>query len=539
MIKTLVKLRFTAFLQLLTNRNSKKGYQASSAGASKGKLILWLLLYAYVAVVFAFMFGSALLAFSSLAFAMNMEWFFFSMFVLMAFILMFIGSVFTTKSQLFEAKDNDILLTLPIRPRDILISRMVSLIIINFFFEMIVAIPAAVIWGIYGNGGILSWVFFAITVLALPFFSFAISGVFAWLLSLLSAKFKNSAWITTALYLVFFMGYFYVISNMQEYMQMAALSGAQIADAFRSVLPLYWFGSAIGNENALHLLLSLLIYIIPFVVAFAVIAHSFMKICTVKPSTGRAKKERAGQLGVKTHSVPTALLLRELKRLASSSTYMLNCGLGALLAIVASVAMVFNRDAISSLATMLGDSTLLGVILILMLCTINATCIFTAPSVSLEAKQIGLLRSLPVRTEEILHAKLKMHYVIMMPTEAICSLVLAIVFPLPLPMIIGLLIVPQLFVVWTANIGLICSVCHPMLEWTNEAVAVKQGTAVLLTMLFASLPAIVIGIGSIFLAMLSPWLALAAMVVLPLVGDILSYRYLMRGGVKRFEQIEV
>lgn len=130
-----------------------------------------------------------------------------------------------------------------------------------------------------------------------------------------------------------------------------------------------------------------------------------------------------------------------------------------------------------------------------------------------------------------------MHYWIMMPTELICSMIILIAFRMPIPVALGVLIVPQLYCVWTANIGLVCSVCHPMMDWTNEAVAVKQGTAVLLTMLFSSLPAIVLGIGSIFLAAITPWLVIPVLCAIILTGDILTYRYLMRGGVKRFEMI--
>lgn len=534
MIKTLLKLRFSSFIHALT-RTGRRSTQQNTNGT--GRIVLYIILYAYVAVVFAFMFGTALLAFGSLSFASGNEWLFFSMYVLLAFLLMFIGSVFTTKSQLFEAKDNEMLLTLPIRPRDIFISRMASVLLLNFVFEMMVAIPAGIIWGMYGNGGILSWVFFLITTLALPFFSFALSGVFAWLLSLLNAKIKNSTWVTTGLYLVFFMGYFYLISGMQDYLELFVMNGTDITAILQNIAPVYWFGSAIGNENVWHLLLSLLIYLVPFVIAYVVLSRSFMKICLIKP---REKKVKHGKnTKGKSHSMRTALLLREFKRLSSSSTYLLNAGLGVPLAIIAVAFVAIKRN---DLFLLFGEfsaeiGNFFGFIMILALCVLNGTCLFTAPSVSLEGKNYGLLRSLPIPTEELLRAKLMMHYSIMSVTDLICSVIVLIAFPLSLPVALAVLIVPQLYSVWVANIGLVCGVCHPMLDWTNEAVAVKQGTAVMLTMLFGSLPAIVLGIGALVLSFVSPWLSLFALCAVIVTGDVLSYRYLMRGGVKRFESI--
>ena len=88
----------------------------------------------------------------------------------MAFALMFIGSVFTAKSQLFEAKDNELLLSMPVPPGMILLSRMAALLAMNFVLELVVALPVFAAWLQYGtvNGvGILA---FIVIVLALPLF---------------------------------------------------------------------------------------------------------------------------------------------------------------------------------------------------------------------------------------------------------------------------------------------------------------------------------------------------------------------------------
>ena len=50
--------------------------------------------------------------------------------------------MFTAKAQLFEARDNELLLSMPIKPSAILASRMVSLLLLNLGFELLVAIPA-------------------------------------------------------------------------------------------------------------------------------------------------------------------------------------------------------------------------------------------------------------------------------------------------------------------------------------------------------------------------------------------------------------
>ena len=534
MIKTLLALRFQAFLHQITNRSKKAGAEQHKR---KGGVLLYLILYLYVLVVFGVLFGSSLLSVASIAFPMGQDWLFFTMYVLLAFIMMFIGSIFTTKSQLFEAKDNEFLLSMPIRPRDIFMSRMASLLLINFVLELAIFVPGVIIYGTYGSSTVLSWCFFVLTFLALPFFSFAVSGAFAWLLSLLNAKFRSSAWVTTALYLVLFFGYYYLISNFEKYLEYFMVSGTDFMGIMARIAPLYWFGSAIANANPLHLLYSLLIYLVPFILAFSVLSHSFLKICTTKPTAKRAKEKGMGNARASTAS--KALLRREFKRLTSSQTYLLNCGFGILMMLLATGALAFKREQMLGILGLLpirGD-VLIGLGVVLLLCSISATCCFTAPSISLEGKCFSILRMLPVRTEEILFAKLKMHLLILLPTVGICSIVTLIVFPMSLPVALAVVLIPLLYNVWVANIGLIWGLRFPVLDWTNEAVAVKQGTAVLLAMLFASFPALLLGIGALALSFVTPWLSLALWIVATVAADVWSFRAIMRGGVARFEAI--
>jgi ABC-2 type transport system permease protein len=537
MIKTLLKLRLSAFAHAMLNRSVNRGM--SSLNGKKAKILLWAFLYLYIAGVFMVTFGGALYAIAMLAFSFDLEWFYFSMFVLLAFMMMFIGSIFTTKSQLFEAKDNEMLFSLPIRPRDIFISRMLSVLVINLLLEMIIVVPAIVVWILFGGeGGVLAWVFFAVTALLLPFFSFAVSGVFAWLLSLLNAKLKNTAWVTSVIYVFLFMGYFYLVSGMQERLLTGAFSGEAISKALRGIAPLYWFGASIANANVLQLLYSCLIYLIPFGIVFFVLSKSFSKICLGKSGVSLKKRVKTAHIA-RIRSPFGALLAREFKRLISSSTYLLNAGLGIPLSIVAVCALAVKGGDLELAMQMIdiGTEHFFGLIMILALCFLCGTCLFTAPSVSLEGKQLAQLRSLPVPTENVIRSKLAMHCLILMPTQLICSTVILFTMKLSLPIAISVLIVPQLYAIWTANIGMICGIHHPMLEWTNEAFAVKQGTAIWLSMLLSTFPAIALAAGAIALSFVSPWLSLAGFVLPLAAADLLSYRYLMHGGVKRFEAI--
>ena len=242
---------------------------------------------------------------------------------------------------------------------------------------------------------------------------------------------------------------------------------------------------------------------------------------------------------MKRSSAFSSLLRREYARLLSSSAYMLNSGLGVPMAIIATVALIWKKGEVQEIFSMMGidGGVLLCMLFLAMLGFLNTTATFTAPSVSLEGKQIGLLRSFPIASADILRAKIVMHASIMGTTNLFCSVAVAIAFRPSLPMLLMMILLPPLFAILLANIGLMCNLFHPMLDWINEAQAVKQGVSILLSMLFSTLSLLVLGGVGILLGLISLWLALVATLVLLIGGIVLTYSYLMRGGARRWENL--
>ncbi|MCQ2420642.1 MAG: hypothetical protein MJ118_05865, partial [Clostridia bacterium] len=121
MLKALLKVQWAIFVSIFTGSARTKKKQP--AGKAIGFVLL--MLYALGALMFLFfhVFDTIAAPFR----ALGLDWFYFTMMWLIAFALMFIGSVFSAKAQLFEAKDNERLLAMPIPAGMILLSRMLTL----------------------------------------------------------------------------------------------------------------------------------------------------------------------------------------------------------------------------------------------------------------------------------------------------------------------------------------------------------------------------------------------------------------------------
>ena len=163
---------------------------------------------------------------------------------------------------------------------------------------------------------------------------------------------------------------------------------------------------------------------------------------------------------------------------------MLNCGLGIVFMLVAAIAVIWNSNFIIAVmdsmpAEWKGLVALIATGAIAMTTSMND---ITAPSVSLEGKNIWLLQVLPVSGQQVLMAKLKMHAILTLIPAAVLTACVLFVLKLSVIDMVFLSIVTILFIFLMAMIGLALGLKMPNLSWTNEIVPIKQSMGVLITL---------------------------------------------------------
>ena len=531
MLKALLRVRMTALGKWFTGATAKKGKQ------TKGSMIgfAFLMVYAFGAAGFSIWHVFDVLA--SPFHAIGLDWLVYAMAVMMDFGLMFIGSVFTAKSQLFEAKDNELLLSMPVPPGMILLSRMAALLAMNFVLELVVALPVFVSWLQYGETSGTGITAFVVIVLALPLFSLAVSCLFAWLVSLVTSHMRNTTAVTMVISVVFMLAYFLFCFRMNSYVTQLAANGAAIAGALGSAAPLVWLGRAAADGSLADLGLTLLWTVLPFVLAYVLLNRSFIRIVTTRRGQVKVRYEKKA---MRASSQDAALYRRELARLTSSSGYMLNAGLGLVFELVLAVLAVVKRRELLGALTAIPELYAAAAPILLLACMmVSGMVFFTASSVSLEGKSYWIVRSMPVETKKVLQAKLSLSNSLAIAPALLMTLAAALALRLPAAETALLLACQLLFVLLTANVGLMEDLRHCNLDWINETQAAKQGAGVLLSMLLGF--GFVVAVGALYfflLAVLMP--ATAALgLILALMAALyaLTARWLMTRGVKRFETL--
>lgn len=170
---------------------------------------------------------------------------------------------------------------------------------------------------------------------------------------------------------------------------------------------------------------------------------------------------------------------------------------------------------------------------------VSGMVFFTASSVSLEGKYYWIVRSMPVKSEKILQAKLNLSNSLSAGPALLMMLAAALALQLPAAETVLLLACQLLFVLLTANVGLVEDLRHCNLDWINETQAAKQGAGVLLSMLLNF--GFVVAVGALYFFLLTNLMPTAAflglMLALMAILYALTARWIKTRGAKRFETL--
>lgn len=533
MLKTLLKVQFAALKasMLRSRRKQTKG--------STGRGIGLALLFIYVIVCFFIMFGSMFSSICMPLHELGLGWLYYAIAGLMAFMLTFIGNVFATQTQLFDAKDNELLLSMPIAPKFILGSRMLLLLALDLGYVLLVMAPAGVVYCMNYSVTALGVVYFIISTLLLPLMVQAFSCLIAWIISLISSKMRNKNIITMVASLVFLAAYFYLYSKMGDIISGLIANGTAVAVAFKKyAFPAYYFGVGIAEHNLTYLLLFTVCTLLVFELVYAILSRSFRQITTVKKGVARIKyKEKS----MRASSPSAALLRKDFRHFIGNPMYVLNAWMGEILLIVACVAMLIKKDFLTEFLPMLnGAEETLGLLLCVILCGLSCTNLITAPSISLEGKNLWIAQSIPVPAAVVLRAKVKLQMLLCIPITAFTALLMGLILKIELPMVALVVLVSAAFNVFTALLGVVVNLRFPKFDYINETVVIKQSMSTMICM-FGSM-AVVLVLSLLYVLLLAstvaPILFLAICLALLATACTLMWRYLAHGGSLRFAALQ-
>lgn len=413
----------------------------------------------------------------------GMSWFYFAIMGLMAILLGAFGSVFTTYSSLYLPKDNDQMLSLPIPVNTLIAARLLGVYLMGLMYSGVVVLPGH--HRLLGDGvrrplHLLAGVLF---LLLISLFVMAISCLLGWVVAKVSLKLKNKSFVTVVLSLVFFGLYYYFFSFkatslLTELLQNIALYGDKVRS---SAYPVYLFGQAGAGDPLSMLLLTAAIAVL-FGLTWLLLSRSFLSIATASGHVGRKVYRAKARPGA--GAFPPPCWTGSCAASPPAPTICSTAASAPIFLVLASGFLLWQgRELLELVSQSFPErSGAMPVLLAFVLCLLSAMNDTTAPSVSLEGKQLWLAQSLPVSPWQVLRAKLRLQLLITVPPMLLCLVCLLAVYPGSPLELLFIAVTALSYALLMALLGLFLGLKMPNLSWTNEVVPIKQSACVALSL---------------------------------------------------------
>ncbi len=465
--------------QMYFNRRNRRTGEVTKKGG-KGLMVLFIILYIVMAGAFfalASFFGMTL-------FPVDGEWIYFTIMAVIAFVLGLFGGVFTTASALFQAKDNEFLLAMPIPPSKILLARMVMVYIMGLIYESMVMLPTILYYFFFGHPTALSVIFCILGIFVLGFLVLVFSCLFGWIIALISSKLKNKSFLTVIIMVIVIAAFIWLRFSMNRLMQSLAEHATEIGDAMRGWgYPIYSLGLGMSGD-ALAFLAFTAITAALFAITICILSRSFNRIVSTKTESIK-KTFSEGQ--IQTRSISAALRKKEMKRFTASPGYMINCGLGLLFLVAGGILLLVKMTDVRYLLGNLASTSpvlarMIPVFGVFAICLLASLVEIAAPSISLEAHNIWILQTLPVDPFAVFRAKAFVHIVLTEGPALFCAVTMIIALRTDVFTSICMLLCVAAFVWLSAIVMLSLDLKRPMMNWTNEMQPIKQSINILFDM---------------------------------------------------------
>lgn len=505
---------------------------------SKGAIAAYLIVFAFLMVVILGGIFSVMSYFvCAPTVAAGVDWLYFDIMGIVAIFLGAFGSVFNTYSGLYLAKDNDLLLSMPIPVRVIMTARLLAVYLMGLMYSGAVAIPAVIVYFFVAPFRISALVGSLLFVFLISVFVLTLSVALGWVVAKISLKLKNKSFITVIVSLVFIVAYYVVYFKAQDLISALSANALMYGEKIKgAAYPIYLFGRVATGDWLAMLAVSAVILAL-FGLMWWLISRSFLKIAT---STGAVAKRRYIGGADRQRSVGAALLGKEFSRFTSSANYMLNCGLGVLLLFAFGVAALIKGGTVASYLELIFEG-LDGCPLILavaVICAIASMNDMVVPSVSLEGKSLWLLQSLPVKPWSVIKAKLSVQLILTGIPALFAIACAALVFPAALPELILAVLAVALNVLLMALFGSFLGLKMPNLTWTDETTPIKQSISVMIAMFGGFLTSMALAVGYFVLGgLIGPAIYLAIVDVLAAGLSGLLWLWLKNKGAKAFASL--
>ncbi len=461
----------------------------------------------------------------------------------------FVEGIYKTSSLIFNCKDDDLLLSLPIPRKTIVFIRIFKFYLFELMFNSMFILPIMVAYIRWGDN--ITWTYYltsVIMLLLLPVIPIVLSCIIGAISSSLSSRFKYKNAAQIIISLIFIIGILIFSFSTDSIMNYLMKHASSVNDLIAKIYyPAGLYARLVTNFKLIDLIIFIILNLVVLVLSIIILSKFYFRINSRLKKVIVDKKDSVGKLSFKSSSQTKSLIRKELNTFFKTPVFIINSGFALVLFILAAIIICFKFDSVIPLITSnesglglskeLIDNNLSVLIMLLISITAFMTSI-TNSVISLEGKKINILKSLPVKVKTILMAKIYSCLVITTPILFIGDIILFIRFKISILESIILLILSILIPLISHFIGIIVNLKYPKLDYENSSEVVKQSASSFISVMTGMILLIItVTIIMNIIGQISSLMLLIISLIVFAIIDVILYAYLMKKGAKEFNEL--
>ncbi len=534
-------------------KNSFQKYNENNKNKNiVGKVILYILLGAYLMGIFAFLSYGLI---STLKQA-NQESMFIGIFLLGLALLTIIQSIISATNVFYFSKDIEYILPLPLKPKEILISKLNVILITEYIMEIIFAVTPITIYGIMTLQGPMFYIISLLVLIVFPIIPILIATFIIMIIMSFSKRFKNKdrfRLIAPLIGIILAVIMSFSLSGTTNYSEEDLLNSLKQANSMVEMvsdnLPIIKPAiNAIVNSSFVEFLKLLGITLILYIVFILIGNKIYFRGVIGNLSSGTKKGKEVKLKKIKTNSIGKSYVIKEFKVLLKNPIFFIQCVLPSVLMPIIFLGIFIvtlntnnSQEALNEFKSVLGIyiETPIGLAIIISVTEFLTSMLYIAPTViSRDGQNAIFMKYIPISYYKQLIYKGIPNIFFGTITSTI---VIAFIYILAKPSLLFLLtvfIINLILLILQTLLMELVDLRKPKLEWTTEYAVVKQNLNLLWPVVLNLLEIGIILIISILLNFTNYLLTAIILIVIHIIITYFVNKYMYKNQNELFNKID-
>ena len=470
----------------LLKASLSEGMNLFKVNTKKSNPILKVLIPIFLAFTIMGLFFSYSMIFMKELRTIHMEYVLLTIFILFTSMLSLIEGIYKSGSLLFNCRDDNLLLSLPIQKRTVLFIRVFKFYLFELLYNSMFLLPSIVLYAYSVHPGVSYYVVSLVGLLVFPIVPILLSCLIGTFITFISSKFKGKNMVQTVLTIILLVGIMYFSYNSENIITSIAQKAVSYNDLITKIYyPAGAYIALVTHFNVLKLLEFIGVHIVLFLIAILLIGKLYFRVNSSTKSviTGKSHKNYS----IHTSSIPVSFIKKEFNRFINSTVFVTNAGFGLVLFIIVCILACIKMDSILSMFLQKNTDistdiiqNYLPLVLFGFICFSTFMSSITSSMISLEGKSFLILKSLPLSSYYVVQLKVLTASVIVIPCILIGSILVFIRFHFNFINIILLLIACILIPLLSETIGIVINLKYPKMDAQNDTEVVKQSMSTMI-----------------------------------------------------------